>query len=79
MWHGCFEGDAFRGAWLREAADLLGRHGLETGTVSFTEAREARIDAIADALEEHLDLDAVLRLVEHGAPDLPPVRGGLVT
>lgn len=79
MWHGCFEGDAFRGAWLREAADLLGRPGLETGTVSFTEAREARIDAIADALEEHLDLDAVLRLVERGAPDLPPVRGGLVT
>ena len=37
------------------------------------------IDAIADALEEHLDLDAVLRLVEQGAtPGLAPVRGGLV-
>jgi adenosylcobyric acid synthase len=78
MWHGCFEGDAFRSAWLRLAADLVGRPGPETGTVSFAAAREARIDAIADALEEHLDLDTVLRLVEHGPPDLPPVRGGLV-
>jgi adenosylcobyric acid synthase len=78
-WHGCLEGDAFRGAWLRTVAGLAGRAGIETGTVSFAAAREARIDAIADALEEHLDLDAVLRLVEHGAPpDLPPVRGGLV-
>jgi len=79
MWHGCLEGDAFRGAWLRVAADLVGRSDVGTGTVSFAAARENRIDALADALEEHLDLDAVLRLVEHGAPpDLEPVRGGLV-
>ena len=79
MWHGCFEGDAFRGAWLRLAADLVGRGGIETGAVSFGAARERRIDALADALEEHLDLDAVLTLVEHGAPaGLPTVRGGLV-
>ncbi len=68
MWHGCLEGDAFRGAWLRLAADLVGRSGIETGMVSFAAARESRIDTLADALEEHLDLDAVLRLVEHGAP-----------
>jgi adenosylcobyric acid synthase len=79
MWHGCLEGDAFRGAWLREAAAAAGRDHLDVGTVSFAAAREARIDAIADAVEEHLDLDAVLRLVEHGAPPgLAPVRGGLV-
>jgi adenosylcobyric acid synthase len=79
MWHGCLEGDAFRGAWLRLAADLAGRGGIETGAVSFAAARERRIDSLADALEEHLDLDAVLTLVEHGAPaGLPPVRGGLV-
>jgi adenosylcobyric acid synthase len=79
MWHGCLEGDAFRSAWLRLASGLAGRSGLETGAVSFAAAREGRIDAIADAVEEHLDLEAVLRLVEHGGPpDLPPVRGGLV-
>jgi len=79
MWHGCLEGDAFRGAWLRLAADLAGRGGIEGGAVSFAVARERRINALADALEEHLDLDAVLTLVEHGAPaGLPTVRGGLV-
>jgi adenosylcobyric acid synthase len=79
MWHGCLEGDAFRATWLRLAADLVGRRDIGTGTVSFAAARENRIDALADALEEHLDLDAVLRLLEHGAPsDLPLVRGGLV-
>jgi adenosylcobyric acid synthase len=79
MWHGCLEGDAFRAAWLRLAAELVGRDHIETGTVSFAAAREHRIDALADALAEHLDLDAVMRLVEHGAPpDLTPVRGGLV-
>ncbi len=68
MWHGCLEGDAFRAAWLQEAAAAAGRDDLDVGTVSFAAAREARIDAIADAVEEHLDLDAVLDLVEHGAP-----------
>jgi len=80
MWHGCLEGDAFRSAWLRLVSGLAGRSGVEVGAVSFAGARERRIDAIADALEDHLDVDAVLRLVEHGAPPhLPPVRGGLVT
>ena len=79
MWHGSLEGDAFRAAWLRLAAELAGRPGFEPGTTPFAAAREARIDALADAVEEHLDLDAVLHLVEHGAPpDLPTVRGGLV-
>jgi adenosylcobyric acid synthase len=59
---------------------LAGRSGVEVGAVSFATARDARIDAIADAVEDHLDVDAVLHLVEHGSPpDLPPVRGGLVT
>jgi adenosylcobyric acid synthase len=79
MWHGSLEGDEFRGAWLRLAAELSGRGGVETGSVSFPAARERRIDALADAIEEHLDLDAVLRLIEGGPPpDLAPVRGGLV-
>ena len=79
MWHGSLEGDPFRGAWLREVAGLLGRDGLPIGEVSFPAAREARLETLADAVEEHLDLDAVLRLVEDGPPaGLEPVRGGLV-
>lgn len=79
MWHGSLEGDPFRGAWLRELAGLLGRDGFRVGGVSFPAARETRLETLADAVEEHLDVDAVLRLVEDGPPDgLEPVRGGLV-
>ncbi len=79
MWHGSLEGDDLRRAWLSEAAALCGRSGFEPGTASFGAARERRLDALADAVEEHLDLDRVVGLVERGAPaGLPPVRGGLV-
>ena len=78
LWHGCLEGDAFRRAWLGVAADAAGVTGFRPGDVSFAAAREERIDAIADAMEAHLDLDAVLGLVADGPPPLRPVRGGLV-
>ena len=78
MWHGSLEGDALRRAWLAEAAALVGRQDFTPGTASFGAARERRIDDLADAVEEHLDLEAVVSLLEHGAPrDLPVVRGGL--
>lgn len=79
MWHGSLEGDAFRRAWLAEVAGLLGRDGFLAAEVSFPAAREARLETLADAVEEHLDVDAVLRLVRDGPPaGLEPVRGGLV-
>jgi len=62
MWHGSLEGDALRGAWLREVASLRGRE-IVTGTVSFPAAREARIDVLADAIDEHLDVDAILAML----------------
>ena len=79
MWHGCLEGDEFRAAWLTTVAEQAGIASFRAGSVSFAAAREARIDAIADAVEDHLDLEAILALVEHGPTlGLPPVRGGLV-
>ena len=78
MWHGSLEGDELRHAWLREAAALAGLASFEVGTVGFAVAREQRIDALADAMEEHLDLDFVLDLATSGAPaSLPVVGGGL--
>ena len=79
MWHGCLEGDEFRTAWLELVAGSAGVTGFRAGEVSFAAAREARIDLIADAIEEHLDLAAIVELVEHGpTPGLPSVLGGLV-
>ncbi|HSE72041.1 MAG TPA: cobyric acid synthase [Nocardioidaceae bacterium] len=78
MWHGSLEGDPLRRRWLEEAAVLAGRTGFQTGSVSFPLAREQRIDALADAAEEHLDVDRLLDLVTGGAPAaMPVVRGGL--
>jgi adenosylcobyric acid synthase len=79
MWHGSLEGDAFRRAWLAEVAGLLGRDAFRPGEVSFPAAREARLETLADAVEAHIDVDAVLKLAENGPPaGLLPVRGGLV-
>src|SRR5690606_7575888 len=74
MWHGSLEHDAFRGAWLAAAAEHAGRDGGRFGRVSFAAAREARLDLLADLVEEHLDMDAVLRLIAEGPPVLPTVR-----
>jgi adenosylcobyric acid synthase len=78
MWHGALEGDSLRRAWLTDVADVLGRDGFMPGDVCFADVRQARIDTLADAVEEHLDMEAVLRLVKEGASgDLPVLRGGL--
>jgi adenosylcobyric acid synthase len=66
MWHGALEGDALRAAFLREAL------GLEASTVSFGAAREARIDLLADLVETHLDVDALIGLTTHGVPTTVP-------
>jgi len=77
LWHGALEGDAFRAAWLREVGTLLGRL-VTPGPLSFAAVREERIDALADAVEEHLDVDALLALARDGAPaGMPVVTGGL--
>lgn len=72
MWHGVLEGDAFRAAFLRETL------GLEPSGVSFPAARERRLDLLGDLVEQHLDLAALLELVDAGPPKgltfLPPGR-----
>ncbi|HET7736765.1 MAG TPA: cobyric acid synthase [Nocardioidaceae bacterium] len=54
MWHGAFESDDVRAAFLTE----LGT----SSTASFPAAREARIEALADAVETYLDVDALVEL-----------------
>ena len=69
MVHGSLEDDTARAAYL---ADALG----VTSRASFPAARARRLDLLADLVEEHLDVDALLRLARDGAPAdlrvLPP-------
>jgi len=76
-WHGVLENDDFRRAFLREVAELAGRDFTPAPDVSFGALREARLDALGDLVERHLDTAALWRLIEHGAPaGLPVVPPG---
>ncbi|MCP2169663.1 cobyric acid synthase [Goodfellowiella coeruleoviolacea] len=73
-WHGLLENDAFRRALLRWAAERAGRDGFRpAGDVSFAAARAAQLDVLGDLVAEHLDTDAVLRLLAAGPPPGLPV------
>ncbi len=66
-WHGIFENDGFRKAFLSQVAADAGRRWLP-GDVSFAAVREARLDALGDLVENHLDTKAIWRLIEDGVP-----------
>jgi adenosylcobyric acid synthase len=72
-WHGAFENDGFRRAWLAEAARAAGVGWLPAPHPKFRAVREQMIDTLADAVEEHLDTAALWRLVEQGVPAGLPV------
>jgi adenosylcobyric acid synthase len=76
-WHGAFESDEFRRRFLTEAARQAGRHGFEVAPdTRFAEVRERALDVLGDLVEEHLDTDALWRLIEsgptRGLPFIPP-------
>jgi adenosylcobyric acid synthase len=63
IWHGTLECDDFRRALLAEVAALAGsRWQSRPGAPGFAQRRSTMIDALADAVEEHLDLEALLTL-----------------
>lgn len=64
--HGLLESDAFRHAFLADIAGRAGRTRTPT-RVSFNAARQARYDRIADAVEEHLDVATVERLIKEAS------------
>jgi adenosylcobyric acid synthase len=73
-WHGIFENDGFRRAFLRMVATHAGREFVGAPDVSFAAVRERRMDALGDLVADHLDTDALWRLIEGGAPELPVVH-----
>ncbi|MCX5046533.1 cobyric acid synthase [Aldersonia sp. NBC_00410] len=68
-WHGLLECDDFRRAFLVSAAEQSGRAGFMVAPdTSFAAVRDGQLDLLADLVEQHLDMDAVRDLIEHGAP-----------
>ena len=61
MWHGAFESDGFRRAFLEEIARLTGSDWRPSeGALGYAEQREAMIERLADACEDNLDVPALL-------------------
>ncbi|WP_252974338.1 cobyric acid synthase [Janibacter melonis] len=65
IWHGTLECDDFRRELLREVATTTGsRWAPQAGASPFAARREQMIDVLADAIETHVDVDAVLALAQ---------------
>lgn len=63
IWHGAFENDDFRRAWLTQLAQSVGSSWRPApGAPGFAVRREQMLDELADALATHADLDALLEL-----------------
>jgi adenosylcobyric acid synthase len=57
MWHGAFENDDFRQAWLAEIAGAAGSSWRpDPEAPSYGQRRESMINTVADAIEQHADL-----------------------
>ena len=64
MWHGAFENDGFRRCFLADVASRAGSSWRpRPGAPGFGQRREEMLDRLADAVQEHLDTDALLDLM----------------
>jgi adenosylcobyric acid synthase len=63
-WHGTFENDGFRRAFLTEVAGLAGVPWRpRPGAPGFAVRRETMLERLGDAVEDHLDTRALVRLI----------------
>ncbi|TCJ13623.1 cobyric acid synthase [Rubrobacter taiwanensis] len=74
-WHGIFESDEFRRAFLSWVAGERGREWVP-GNLSFAGLREERLDRLADLVAGNVDTGTLLHLIEYGPPEglpfIPP-------
>ncbi|HVW43435.1 MAG TPA: cobyric acid synthase [Amycolatopsis sp.] len=74
MWHGAFDNDGFRRAWLAEAAAQARVAWTPTpGAPGFAALRESMLDRLAESIVEHLDTPALLDVIRRGAPAGMPI------
>lgn len=77
LWHGIFENDQFRREYLTHVAGLAGSDFAPVPGTCFAAARQDQFSALADAIEQHADASALLRLIQDGpTPSLPALPPG---
>ena len=75
-WHGVFESDDFRREFLRQIAEVRGLDWV-AGNEPFAARREAQLEKLGYLIAEHVDRDALLRIIDGGPPEgLPFVSPG---
>ncbi len=78
-WHGLFDNDDFRREWLVEVAKAAGRSGFVVAEdVDVGQRRDAQLVLMADLLAAHLDMAAVMGLLEGGPPPRPCIVKALL-
>ncbi|MGU3433481.1 cobyric acid synthase [Actinomycetes bacterium M1A6_2h] len=74
-WHGLFESDDFRRKFLAEIGKLSGRAGFDVArNTDVSAVRRGQLDLLADLVETHVDVDAVLALTDGRAGRRPVVE-----
>jgi adenosylcobyric acid synthase len=73
-WHGLLDNDHIRRQWLTDVAAAAGRDEFVVADdVDVGARRDAQLDTMADLLAGHLDIDAVMSLLDGGAPERPTI------
>jgi adenosylcobyric acid synthase len=74
LWHGLFENDQWRRAYLTEIASRAQKRFVADVSHNFATRREVRLDTLADLIDEHLDTAALMSLVGGTNTELPTMR-----
>ncbi|WP_439033073.1 cobyric acid synthase [Gordonia terrae] len=73
-WHGLLACNEFRRRLLSDVAAEAGVRGFRVAPDTDVDAvRRRQVDQMADLVSEHLDLDAVMRLIDGGPPATAPI------
>jgi adenosylcobyric acid synthase len=69
-WHGLLDNNDLRRQWLTE----VGKPGFVVADdVDVSARRDAQLDLMADLLTAHVDIDAVIAVMENGPPQRPSI------
>jgi adenosylcobyric acid synthase len=73
-WHGLFENDAFRRRFLTETGVRAGRTLVYSSDSRFADVRDARFERLADMVAQHIDTDALMRIIEGHTATYAPLH-----
>jgi cobyric acid synthase CobQ len=77
LWHGLFENDRWRRDYLIDIARRAGKNFIPESHYDFAARRENRIESLANLVDEHLDMSALLGLLnDHKLTALPALSLG---